>query len=86
MQPGSLPRPTFITSRESVSHVGLFDAVRDLLLGSGRATTGDEETFEYRCRDCEHEFESTRPHVTAASCPDCGSDDVWVSDDPYRSE
>lgn len=67
--------------------MGLFDAVRDLLPGNGRETAGsDGETFEYRCRDCDREFESTRPHVTAAKCPGCGSDDVRVGDDPYRTE
>jgi Zn finger protein HypA/HybF involved in hydrogenase expression len=66
--------------------VGLFDAVRNLLSGGGRATGEDEETFEYRCRDCDSEFESTRPHVTAAKCPECGSNDVRVGEDPYRPE
>lgn len=46
---------------------------------SGRDTQ-HEETFGYRCRDCDCEFESPQRHVTAATCPDCGSGDVRVRD------
>jgi Zn finger protein HypA/HybF involved in hydrogenase expression len=62
--------------------VDLFDAVRDLLPGRA-GVARDKETFEYRCRDCDAEFASPQRHVTAASCPDCGSEDVRVGEDPY---
>lgn len=62
--------------------MGLLDALRDYLLGRG-STERDAETFEYRCRDCDREFETTARHVTEAECPDCGSEDVRVADDPY---
>lgn len=63
--------------------MGLLDALSDLLSGRRDPHESERETFEYRCRDCDHEFESTRRHVTAASCPDRGSEDVRVGDDPY---
>jgi putative FmdB family regulatory protein len=63
--------------------VGLFDSLRAFLSGNGATDESETETFEYRCRDCDTEFESTRQHVTTVSCPDCGSDDIRVSEDPY---
>lgn len=62
--------------------MNLVDALRSLLPESERA--GDRETFAYRCRACDAEFESPRRHVTDAGCPDCGAGDVRVADDPYR--
>lgn len=64
--------------------MGLLDALRSLLPGGEPSPTG--ETFRYRCRDCEAEFESGRRHVTDASCPACGSSDVRVADDPYLDD
>lgn len=64
--------------------MGLRDALRSLLPGDEPPSSA--ETFRYRCRDCDAEFESPRRHVTDARCPDCGSADVRVADDPYLDE
>ncbi|HLH76849.1 MAG TPA: zinc ribbon domain-containing protein [Candidatus Binataceae bacterium] len=33
--------------------------------------------YEYRCRDCEHEFEIfVMASAPAAACPDCGSEQL----------
>lgn len=64
--------------------MSLFDALLDRLPDFRRGGTDPAaETFEYRCRDCDREFESTTRHVTDAECPTCGSADVRVADDPY---
>lgn len=66
--------------------MGLLDTLRSFLpvADSPSETSGDEpgapETFAYRCRDCDREFESPHRHVTDAACPDCGSPDVRVVD------
>lgn len=64
--------------------MGVFDALRALV--SGDRSGDGEDTYTYRCRDCDREFESPRRHVTDASCPACDSGDVRVSDDPYLDE
>lgn len=70
------------TPLQDTHHMGLFDKLRECLPGRG-ASRG--ETFTYRCRDCDREFESPYRHVTDARCPDCESEDVRVSE-PYDAD
>lgn len=50
------------------------------ILGSlSRALSGpgaDEETFGYRCADCEAEFELPKTRMVRVRCPNCRSMDV----------
>lgn len=62
--------------------MGLRDRLAALWPG-GEAEADDAERFAYRCRRCDRAFESPERHVTAATCPDCGAEDVRVDDNPY---
>lgn len=46
--------------------MGVLSALKGLV---GR---GDEQ-YPYECRDCGHEFESTRRRLKKVDCPECGS-------------
>lgn len=56
--------------------MGLVDAVACVV----RSDEGDEETFAYRCTDCETAFEEPRDRMRRIRCPDCGSGDVRAAD------
>lgn len=62
--------------------MGLLDLLRALVSRRG-GQPAERETFEYRCRNCRCRFESPDPHVTTASCPNCGSDDIRVDEDSF---
>lgn len=64
----------------------LVEALLDLLPGRETGDPDATETFDYRCRDCDHEFASPERHVTDARCPACGAGDVRVAENPYLSE
>jgi rRNA maturation endonuclease Nob1 len=56
--------------------MGLLSRAVESVLGSD----GSEESFRYRCVECEAVFEFPKTRMVGITCPDCGSMDVRIAD------
>lgn len=49
--------------------MSIVDKIRD-------AIGGGETTYEYRCTNCDAEFESGQSRLTDVSCPECAATEI----------
>ncbi|SFR44280.1 hydrogenase maturation nickel metallochaperone HypA [Halogeometricum limi] len=54
--------------------MGVLTAVVNVL--SPDEETAGDDSFGYRCVDCDAEFRRPKRQMTRVRCPDCGSPDV----------
>lgn len=58
------------TAKHVLGCMTVIDKLKNLLTGS------DDQTYSYRCRDCETEFESPEAQMKDVTCPECDSTNI----------